>query len=193
MINTQQLIVLMPLFKVQLPANAQSFFNQILKIASFEFVNLSPYINRLLRLEESEPLNSNFNELGFGSLYFLNNMNSMLVGFLCYFLLILLLLLIDPCQERCRKGRLSSMTDYLRSLLFYNFFISTMTESYSLMSVCCMIGLFSVSFASFGQSVQTVCCLVALASLVVYPVLLIAIQVRNWKSEKQLKLAKAQY
>jgi len=50
----------------------------------------------MLRLNATEPMNRNFDALGFGSLYFLNNMNSMLIGFLLYFGMILLLALIDP-------------------------------------------------------------------------------------------------
>jgi hypothetical protein len=187
MINTQQLIVLMPLFMVQMPGNAQSFFNQILKIASFDFINLDPYINSMLRLEESEPLNSNFDALGFGSIYFLNNMNSLLIGFLAYFGLIAFLMLIDICQGRCEK--LSSLTEYLRSLLFYNFIISTLTESYSMMSLCCMIGLSKISFASFGETVETVSCLSALSVLIIYPVLILVVLYRNW-NEKYLERAK---
>ncbi len=81
-----------------MPANAQSFFNQILKIASFDIIDLTPRLEKMLRLNATEPLNPNFEALGFGSLYFLNNMNSMLIGFLVYFGMILLLMLIDPFQ-----------------------------------------------------------------------------------------------
>jgi hypothetical protein len=35
-------------------------------------------------------------------------------------------------------------------MLFYNFIISMMTESYSLMSVCCMIGFYNIKFDSPG-------------------------------------------
>jgi hypothetical protein len=121
MINTQQLIVLMPLFNVQMPINAQNFFNQILKIASFDLIDLEPYLNKLLSLKQTEPISPNFDALGFGSIYFLNNMNSMLIGFLFYFCMILLLILIDPFHRCCRK--LSKVTERLRNLLFYNFII----------------------------------------------------------------------
>jgi hypothetical protein len=50
----------------------------------------------MLNLNATEPLNPNFDALGFGSLYFLNNMNLMLIGFLFYFGMILFLVLIDP-------------------------------------------------------------------------------------------------
>jgi len=95
----------------------------------------------MLHLNATEPLNPNFEALGFSSLYFLNNMNSMIIGFLVYLVMILLLILIDPFQYRCRKTKLSTVTERLRSLLFYNFIVSMMTESYSLMSVCTVIGL----------------------------------------------------
>jgi hypothetical protein len=104
-----------------MPNSAQNFFNQILKIASFDIVNLEPYLNKFLNLKESESLNPNFNALGFDSIYFLNNMNSMVIGFMSYFIMILLLLLLDPFQSCSRK--ISSITEPIRKLLFYNFII----------------------------------------------------------------------
>ena len=86
-----------------MPNSAQNFFNQILKIASFDIVDLEPYFNKLLNLKESESLNPNFSALGFDSIYFLNNMNSMVIGFLSYFIMILLLLLLDPFQSCSRR------------------------------------------------------------------------------------------
>ena len=65
MINTQQLIVLMPCFDVQMPANVQIFFNQINKIASFDIIDVDPLINKMLNLNETEPLNANFEAIGF--------------------------------------------------------------------------------------------------------------------------------
>ena len=57
MINTQLLIVLQPLFDVNVPANAQITFNVITQIATFDFVNLKPLVNRVFMLNDSEPLN----------------------------------------------------------------------------------------------------------------------------------------
>ena len=65
MINTQQLIVLMPCFDVQMPANVQIFFNQINKIASFDIIDVDPLINKMLNLNETEPVNANFEAIGF--------------------------------------------------------------------------------------------------------------------------------
>jgi hypothetical protein len=145
MINTQQLIVLMPLFDIQLPANAQSFFNKIFQIAAFSIVDIEPYINKVLRLNETEPFNHNFNQLGFASLYFLNNMNSLLLGFAFYLFLVLLLLLIDPLRGKYKS--LASLGEKLRQNLFYNLILSMLTESYSIIAICCMIGLNKLGFS----------------------------------------------
>jgi hypothetical protein len=55
----------MPCFDVQMPANVQIFFNQINKIASFDIIDVDPLINKMLNLNETEPLNANFEAIGF--------------------------------------------------------------------------------------------------------------------------------
>ena len=42
-------------------------FDEIMKIASFNIVNLDIIINKVLDLNPTEPRNENFNKLGFGS------------------------------------------------------------------------------------------------------------------------------
>ena len=145
MINTHQLIVLMPLFEIQMPANAQVFFNRINEIASFNMIDIEPYINRILRLEETGPFNPNFSALGFTSLYFLNNMNSLILAFIFYLLLVLLNLVVDRLQSR--HERLDNLAKKLRHMLFYNMILEILTESYSIIAVCCMIGLNKLSFS----------------------------------------------
>ncbi|MFO0117774.1 MAG: hypothetical protein ACK521_09240 [bacterium] len=109
-------------------------------------------------------------------------MNSMLIGFLFYFGMILLLILIDPFHRFCKK--LSNFTEKLRSMLFYNFIISMMTESYSLMSVCCMIGLYKISFGSVGEIVESASCLIGLVVLIVYPVLILVLLIFDWNNNR---------
>jgi hypothetical protein len=87
----------------------------------------------------------------------------------------------------CRKRKLPVLTEQLRGMLFYNFIISMMTESYSLMSVCTMIGCFKISFASIGEFVQTVSCFSALAVLIIYPLFILIYFGNNWKNQKIIK------
>lgn len=118
MINTQQLIVMMPLFKVQMPGNAQSFFNMIFTIASFDFVDLDPTINKMLKLNSTDPYNDNFGSLGFQSIYLLNNLGSLLLAFIYYFLSIVFLLIVDPFAGKANW--IANRTEKMRKDLFFN-------------------------------------------------------------------------
>jgi len=81
MVNTYQLILMMPLFKVILPANAGMFFAQLMTIAAFEVFDTKPYLDRLLRLEPTDPINSNFESIGLESIYLLHNMGTLVFAF----------------------------------------------------------------------------------------------------------------
>ena len=81
---------MMPLFKVILPGNVQAFFNQIFKIASFDIIEIGPYVNNMLNLNATEALNANFDALGFESMFFMNNLGTLLIGFIIYFMSIAL-------------------------------------------------------------------------------------------------------
>jgi len=45
MINTQQLIVMMPLFQIEMPANAGIFFANVMEIASFDFYDVADVVH----------------------------------------------------------------------------------------------------------------------------------------------------
>ena len=122
-------------------------------------------------------------------MYFLNNMNSLLLGFLFYFSLVLLNLVVDRLQVRYK--RLSKLSEQLRHMLFYNLILSMLTESYSMIAISCMIGLTNlrISFDNYGETVQSAFCIFALLVLIVFPALVYWILKRNWDSEdlNQLK------
>ena len=103
-------------------------------------------------------------------------MNSMLIGFVLYFVLIGFLIAIDTLD--C----LPNLADKLRKSLFYSFILQILTESYAMIAVCCMISLTNLHFGLpiDGNTVQTASCLLALAVLVIYPPLVWWILTRSW-------------
>lgn len=119
----------MPLFKVSMPANVQMFFNQLIKIATFNLINVAPTINKFLRLNETGALNPNFNALGFNSMYFMNNMGSQLIAFVAIFFGIIFLKIIDYFVDK--KEWIAKLQMKLKDILFYNVMVETMMESYS--------------------------------------------------------------
>ena len=80
MINAYQLILMMPLFLVTLPPNAGMFFAQLMSITAFEVIDTKPYLDRLLRLEPTDPVNSNYEAIGLESLYLLHNMGTLVLA-----------------------------------------------------------------------------------------------------------------
>jgi len=69
-----------------MPANAAVFFHELMSIFAFEFVEIGPFVNRILDLKPSDPVNGNFAALGFESLYVLDNLGTFVLAFV--FLLI---------------------------------------------------------------------------------------------------------
>ena len=67
MINTQQLIVMIALFQVTMPANAGMFFRTIMSIAAFDFYDFTDIIHELFSIEPTDPIDKNFESIGFES------------------------------------------------------------------------------------------------------------------------------
>ena len=57
LIESQQIIVLMPLFKIDIPANVGMFFGYIIAIASFDLIPIDDYIDQYGGLTPVEPIN----------------------------------------------------------------------------------------------------------------------------------------
>lgn len=147
---------------------------------------MEPYINRALILEETEPLNSNFDSLGFSSMYFTNNLGTLLLAFLFYFVSVFFCWLLSFWVPN--RPRVARVYENLRASLFYNSFVSMMTESYAVMAVCVMINLEYIVWDSWGKSVQSAICLLALSLLVLFPVVLSIVSKTSWERDfKHLK------
>jgi len=81
----------MPTFNVALPANAGYFFRIVLQIASFDIIDVDWYYRKLFRLPPTEPVNINFNMLGFESTYYISNLGTLVLVYLLFAILILFL------------------------------------------------------------------------------------------------------
>jgi len=115
-------------------------------------------------------------------------MNSLLLGFTFYFSLVLLNLMVDRLQVKYKK--LSKISRQLQKMLFYNLILSMLTESYSMIAICTMIGLNKLSFRldNIGETIQSVSCIFALLVLIVYPVVVFSILKKSWYSEDLPKI-----
>ena len=134
MINTQQLIVMMPLFKISMPASASGFFASIMAIAAFDFYDFSEALHEIFMIPPTEPISSNFETIGFESSYFLVNMGTMLLFYIFYLVLLAVILPLLSISKSCQKKRKK-----LSKKLKWNSLITLMNESYQIVVVCLLI------------------------------------------------------
>ena len=178
MVNTQQLIVLMPLFRVNIPANAGSLFAQIMQIAAFEIIEIGEFLDELLGIPSTSPMNKNFAAIGLDSIYLLNNMGTLSIA---YILLLLLSLFTISLKA---FGKLNKWIYWvhvqLKEALFYRPLISLFFESYSLLTVCGLINMTKLSFESLGMRLHTITCLVVLVCIFLIPALMLRYLVKNF-------------
>lgn len=147
LVNTQQIIVFLPLFRVTLPANAKVFFGFVMQLAAF---NLLPtdliYDNLFSGMQEAETgaINENFEANGFGSHFFLYNMGTLMVvilsmpflGCVSYMLKIF----------RSKHKRIETAYVKLSNYLFWSHSITVVFESYSMVCVSAFINSIHVSY-----------------------------------------------
>jgi hypothetical protein len=142
---------MMPLFNVILPANVQTYFNELFQIASFDFINTDPAVNWILDLNQTQPLNPKFDSLGFSSTFFLNNLGTLALIFMLYLISLLVFLPIDKLVHRFKW--LAPLHHKLKKSLFYNSLTGMLMESCLLLCVCAMINLEFASWSTYGKAI----------------------------------------
>jgi len=90
----------MPLFDVNLPANAGYAFRVLYQIAAFELFEIGPYFNELFGLEPTDPINITFEALGFETTSSVANLGPLIIVLLLYLIILITLALLYTCK-RC--------------------------------------------------------------------------------------------
>jgi hypothetical protein len=110
-------------------------------------------------------------------------MNSLLLAFAVYFSLVLLNLVLDRIPGD--YYRIINLSEQLQLMLFYNMILTTLTESYSVIALSCMIGLNKLSFSlnHYGETIQSASCIFALFVLIGYPLVVFWKLKKSWKKK----------
>ena len=152
---------------VNLPANAGMFFAQLMAIAAFDFFEIGPYLDELLNLDPSDPVNGNFEAVGFESIYFLHNLGTLVFAFMVYLTAVIYSWL---CRHMC-CDRVTYHGENLQRKLKYDALITIHNESYSVVAVSCLINMHRLSWTSYGTAIHSSVTLIALAILIGFPLL----------------------
>jgi hypothetical protein len=96
MINTQQIIVMIPLFKIEVPEQVWPFFRTIMELAAFDIVPDSAFdfVFALDDKNKPEPITDNFGVVGFETTLFISNMGSPFIYMTLYPIMVVTSLLL---------------------------------------------------------------------------------------------------
>jgi len=179
MINTQQLIVLLPLFEINLPANAGLFFRQLMSIAAFEFFEIGEFTNSLLDLEPTSPVDENYNAVGFESVYFINNMGTMFLIYLLYPILMLVEYILG--KMALKWARWLKIHQHFKNKVYWTSIITLVFESYSIIAICCLIHFEYISFQGPGNVLQSLIAIASFLALIWFPIHSARLFIQNFR------------
>lgn len=139
----------MPLFNLNLPANAAIFFGFLTNLASFNVLPTDQFYNFLfpaLQMLDPGPVNDNFDALGYGSTFFLYNFGSLILTILLIPGLVAITAIFKLIGYFSKLSR--RIHFYLASKLYWGHFLSLLFESYSTIAMCVLINIPHVSLSS---------------------------------------------
>ena len=121
------MIVHVPMFTIAFPDLATLFFSMLTTMVSFNVIEIS-MILPFLDFTPSEPHNEYFDNMGYGDKNVVNNLGTMFIGFVIYWIAIPLI----PCLLFFGRfsGILNKLGEMLRKLLLWNAFLRFLIEGY---------------------------------------------------------------
>ena len=140
MIDTQQIIILLPLFKIELPANAAAFFAQLMTIAAFAIIPTDPIFGFMFDAPPANlplPLSDNFMLVGFATTYITNNLGTLFFSLMYFPIMAFVYLIIKRIPSLwVMKHRIS-----LGRNLFWSNTFNTYSDQYTIIATCALVQL----------------------------------------------------
>ena len=171
----------MPLFKIEMPANAGMFFKHVMEIAAFDFYDFGDIIHENMKIEPTDPIDANFEAVGFESQYWMVNLGTMFVFYLIY---IAIALFIAPSLFCCRtkSKRVKKCSKKLNKSIYWGTLITLINESYIIFVVCVLINLQIFSMDSLGLQIMSIGGAAFITLGVIIPVAIIIYLLVNFKN-----------
>ena len=111
LINTEQIIIMLPLFKIIMPSNLALVFYILMRIAAIDVIPTDGLYDTVFNLEPTEPLSINFAAVGFESLWLIYNLGSVT---LIACLILALMLLVEPTYKCKSYPRIKTSCNKLK-------------------------------------------------------------------------------
>ena len=144
------------------------FFNNVMEIASFDFVDIDESVHNVLKIDPTGAVQVKYQLIGFESEYWIVNSGTM---FLIYIIYLVLLLFIYPVVRLCHKNvrNCQAFKQKLRQKVMWSSLVTLMNESYMIVVVCLLINVYYLSFETIGLAVMSILCKVFLLTSIALP------------------------
>ena len=144
MVDSLQLILMMCLWNISIPAITSFNLGFIQKIANFDIIPTDDIWNHFFpEIPKSYQIHKKFQQLGYDSEYFLFNIGTFLFSFVAYPLIVVLNFMLKCLSYRF--SRIKSFYEKVNSFTFYSYPITLLTESFLSVGLCAMINFKNVS------------------------------------------------
>lgn len=139
-----------------------------MSIAAFDFYEFGEFIHKNFKISPTDPINTNFESLGFESSYFLINMGSMFLFYIYYMLCVLIKLCLQPFATK--KNKLTKKVYLkLRNTIIWGSLITLINETYIFIVLSVLINMKIISFGSEGLIAMSSLCIFFLVMALVVP------------------------
>jgi hypothetical protein len=166
LINTQQIIITIPLFDMVLPDNAAAFFGFLFPIAAFDILDTDDFWKWALNVTPPNGLSPNFEAVGFETILFLNNLGTMFFIILAFPGLMLLALLL----RRCRKYQTVRIkVREIEAFVYWSGTLRIILESYTILAICSFINFTDLTFEGYGLSIISVTAICIMVFTTIFP------------------------
>ena len=178
MIESMQVLTFVPLFDIRMPAIPTLVFGLLTEIAAFDYVEVGDYFEMAFDISDSDPMNQNFEALGFETNLFLYNMGSMLFGLVLTPVMLTLgcLLKLCTCFESCKKVGERIDNDYR-----WNSTLEIVKGMFGLAVLSACIGISNQTWSLDGDVINSLCASFTPVYLIVLPIATVILLKRKFK------------
>ncbi len=172
-----QIMIHLLLIEVEIPATCQIFFGSLLKLVTYELIDISQYIKNGLKLYDDVGFSENFEQLGYQSSY-----SIILLGNLYIALIVLIFgLILFFSTRKCKSSeRFNKLRKKLKSTLIWHGTLGLFNESYIVICVGCFVNItMTKSGLTFGETFSLVNACLFFILVLGYPILILTVLVKN--------------
>lgn len=182
LVNSAQLVILFPLFEVQIPESTKIIFSALMAIAAFELIPTDLIYQYAFNSDPDEgvPVNQDFADLGFDHHLMMQNFGTL--GF--FFVLLIPLYLFDYLLGKCKGIKCCrKFGKRLERTLYWSIILRTIIESFIIGFICCLINVKNLDLSrednwTYANSILSI---VIGPIFCLFPVLGVIFLYRNWR------------